>query len=125
MNEIEINKLLQEANNIVTKLSYTEANHIIDTKKTLIVDVREFPEVEATGLIKNAINIPKSLFDQGVDVSNIQDHIDSNDKTYLLIYCAAGVRSAIVAHKLIKEDYINVFNIGGYAEWLINEELNS
>ena len=69
MNEIEINKLLQEANDIVPKLSYTEASHIIDTKKTLIVDVREFPEVEATGLIKNAINIPKSLFDQGVDVS--------------------------------------------------------
>ena len=125
MNEIEINKLLQEANDIVPKLSHTEANHIIDTKKTLIVDVREVGEVQASGLIKNAINIPKSLFDQGVDVSNIQDHIDSDDKTYLLIYCAAGVRSAIVEHKLIKGDYINVFNIGGYAEWLSNEELNS
>ena len=125
MNEIEMTKLLQEANDIVPKLSYTEANHIIDTKKSLIVDVREFTEVEATGLIENAINIPKSLFDQGVDVSNIQDHIDPNNKTYLLIYCAAGVRSAIVGHKLIKEDYSNVFNIGGYAEWLANEELNS
>ena len=125
MNEIETTKLLQEANNIVPKLSYTEANHIIDTKRTLIVDVREVAEVEATGLIENAINIPKSLFDQGIDVSNIQDHIDSDDKTYLLIYCAAGVRSAIVGHKLIKGDYINVFNIGGYAEWLNNEELNS
>ena len=123
MNEIEIHKLLQEANDIVPKLSFTEANHIIDTKKTLIVDVREFSEVEATGLIENAINIPKSLFDQGVDVSNIQDHIDSNDKIYLLIYCAAGVRSAIVGHQLIKEDYINVFNIGGYAEWFANENL--
>ena len=123
MNEIEINKLLQDANDIVPKLSYTEANHIIDTKKTLIVDVREFSEVEVTGLIENAINIPKSLFDQGVDVSNIQDHIDSNDKTYLLIYCAAGVRSAIVGHKLIREDYNNVFNIGGYAEWFANENL--
>ena len=125
MNEIDINKLLQEANDIVPKLSYTEANQIIDTKKTLIVDVREFAEVQATGLIENAINIPKSLFDQGIGISNIQDHIDSNDKTYLLIYCAAGVRSAIVGHKLIKENYINVFNIGGYAEWLTNEELNS
>ena len=123
MNEIEMTKLLQGANDIVPKLSYTEANHIIDTKKTLIVDVRELAEVEATGLVENAINIPKSLFDQGVDVSNIQDHIDSNDKTYLLIYCAAGVRSAIVAHKLIKEDYINVFNIGGYTEWFANENL--
>ena len=125
MNEIEMTKLLQEANDIVPKLSYTEANHIIDTKKTLIVDVRELAEVEATGLIKNAINIPKSLFDQGVDVSNIQDHIDPDDKTYLLIYCAAGIRSAIVGYKLIKEDYVYVFNIGGYAEWLTNKELNS
>ena len=125
MNETDIQKLLQEANDIVPKLSYTEANQIIDTKKTLIVDVREFAEVQATGLIENAINIPKSLFDQGVDVSNIQDHIDSNDKTYLLIYCAAGIRSAIVGHKLIKENYINVFNIGGYAEWLTNEDVNS
>ena len=118
-------KLLQEVNDIVPQVSYTEANHIIDTKKTLIIDVREVDEVQATGLIEKAINITKSLFDQGVDVSNIQDHIDSNDKTYLLIYCAAGVRSAIVGHKLIKEDYINVINIGGYAEWLINEELKS
>ena len=125
MNETDIQKLFQEANDIVPKLSYTEANQIIDTKKTLIVDVREFAEVQATGLIEKAINIPKSLFDQGVDVSNIQDHIDSNDKTYLLIYCAAGIRSAIVGHKLIKENYINVFNIGGYAEWLTNEDVNS
>ena len=125
MNEIEMTKLLQEANDIVPKLSYTEASHIIDSKKTLIVDVREVDEVQATGLIEKAINIPKSLFDQGVDVSNIHDHTDSDHKTYLLIYCAAGVRSAIVAHKLIKEDYINVFNIGGYAEWLTNKDLNS
>ena len=123
MDQTDIQKLLQEANDIVPQLSYTEANHIIDTKKTLIIDVREVDEVQATGLIEKAINIPKSLFDQGVDVSNIQDHIDSNDKTYLLIYCAAGVRSAIVGHKLIKEDYINVFNIGGYAEWFANENL--
>ena len=123
MNEIEIHKLLQDANDIVPKLSYTEANHIIDTKKTLIVDVREVGEVQATGLIEDAINIPKSLFDQGIGISNIKDHIDSNDKTYLLIYCAAGVRSAIVGHKLIKEDYINVFNIGGYAEWFANDNL--
>ena len=125
MNEIEMTKLLQEANDIVPKLSYTEAIYIIRNKKTLIVDVREVDEVQATSLIENAINIPKSLFDQGVDVSNIHDHTDSDHKTYLLIYCAAGIRSAIVGHKLIKEDYINVFNIGGYAEWLTNKDLNS
>ncbi|MDC1149522.1 rhodanese-like domain-containing protein [Gammaproteobacteria bacterium] len=125
MNEIEMTNLLQEANDIVPKLSYTEAIYIIRNKKTLIVDVREVGEVQATSLIENAINIPKSLFDQGVDVSNIHDHTDSDHKTYLLIYCAAGVRSAIVGHKLIKEDYINVFNIGGYAEWLTNKDLNS
>ena len=66
MNEIEINKLLQEANDIVPKLSYSEAINIIDTKKTLIVDVREFAEVQATGLIEKAINIPKSYLIKGL-----------------------------------------------------------
>ena len=125
MNEIEINKLLQEANDIVPKLSYSEAINIIDTKKTLIVDVREFAEVQATGLIEKAINIPKSIIDNNFDHSIIKNYLNKNEDITILVYCAAGIRSAIVGHKLIKEDYINVFNIGGYAEWLINEELNS
>jgi rhodanese-related sulfurtransferase len=71
MNQTEIQKLLQEANDCVPRLSFEEANNIILEKNTLIIDVRETAEIEATGLIKNAVNIPKSMIDTNFDHSLI------------------------------------------------------
>ena len=117
MNEIDIQKLLQEANDLVPRLSFEEANNIISTKNTLIIDVRETFEIEATGLIKNAVNIPKSVIDANFDHSLIMKHLNNNEDITILVYCAVGIRSALVGHKLIKNGYKNVQNLGGFAEW--------
>ena len=45
---------------------------IISTVNTLIIDVRETSEIQATGLIKNAVNIPKSVIDANFDHSSNQ-----------------------------------------------------
>jgi rhodanese-related sulfurtransferase len=118
MNETDIQKLLQEANDCVPRLSFEEANNIISTMDTLIIDVRETSEIEATGLIKNAVNIPKSIIDTNFDHSLIKDHLNNNVDVTILVYCAVGVRSALVGHKLIKNGYKKVLNLGGFAEWL-------
>jgi rhodanese-related sulfurtransferase len=118
MNETDIQKLLQEANDCVPRLSFEEANNIISTMDTLIIDVRETSEIEATGLIKNAVNIPKSIIDTNFDHSLIKDHLNNNEDVTILVYCAVGVRSALVGHKLIKNGYKKVLNLGGFAEWL-------
>ena len=117
MNEIDIQKLLQEANDCVPRLSFEEANNIISTMDTLIIDVRETSEVEATGLIKNAVNIPKSIIDANFDHSLIKDHLNNNENVTILVYCAVGVRSALVGHKLINNGYKKVLNLGGFSEW--------
>jgi rhodanese-related sulfurtransferase len=117
MNETVIQKLLQEANDLVPRLSFEEANNIISTKNTLIIDVRETFEIEATGLIKNAVNIPKSVIDANFDHSLIMKHLDNNEDITILVYCAVGIRSALVGHKLIKNGYKKVQNLGGFAEW--------
>ena len=117
MNETDIQKLLQEANDLVPRLSFEEANNIISTKNTLIIDVRETFEIEATGLIKNAVNIPKSVIDANFDHSLIMKHLDNNEDITILVYCAVGIRSALVGHKLIKNGYKKVQNLGGFAEW--------
>ena len=117
MNETDIQKLLQEANDHVSRLSFEEANNIISTVDTLIIDVRETSEIEATGLIKNAVNIPKSIIDANFDHSLIRDHINNKEDVTILVYCAVGIRSAFVGHFLLNQGYKNVFNIGGYAEW--------
>ena len=117
MNETDIQKLLQEANDLVPRLSFEEAKNIISTKNTLIIDVRETFEIEATGLIKNAVNIPKSVIDANFNHSLIMKHLDNNEDITILVYCAVGIRSALVGHKLIKNGYKKVQNLGGFAEW--------
>ena len=117
MNETNIQKLLQEANDCVPRLSFEEANNIISTTNTLIIDVRETSEVEVTGLIKNAVSIPKSIIDANFDHSLVKDHLNNNEDVTILVYCAVGVRSALVGHKLIKNGYKKVLNLGGFSEW--------
>ena len=119
MNETDIQKLLQEANDHVPRLSFEEANNIISRMDTLIIDVRETSEIEATGLIKNAVNIPKSIIDANFDHSLIKNHLSDNDDITILVYCAVGIRSALVGHKLIKNGYKKVLNLGGFAEWAL------
>ena len=120
MNETDIQKLLQEANDHVPRLSFEEANNIISRMDTLIIDVRETSEIEATGLIKNAVNIPKSIIDTNFDHSLIKNHLSDNDDITILVYCAVGLRSALVGHKLIKNGYKKVLNLGGFSEWVSN-----
>ena len=117
MSETDIQKLLQEANDHVPRLSFEEANNLIATVNTLIIDVRETSEIEATGLIKNAINIPKSIIDANFDHSLISNHLNNNEDVTILVYCAVGIRSALVGHKLIKNGYKKVLNLGGFSEW--------
>ena len=69
MNKIDIQELFQEANDCVPRLSFEEANNIISKRRTLIVDVRESSEIETSGLIENAVNIPKSIIDSNFDHS--------------------------------------------------------
>ena len=122
MNETDIQKLLQEANDHVPKLSFEEANNLIATANTLIIDVRETSEIEATGLIKNAVNIPKSIIDANFDHALIKEHLNNNEDVTILVYCAVGIRSAFVGHFLINQGYKNIFNLGGYAEWVENSK---
>ena len=117
MDQTDIQKLLQEANDHVPRLSFEEANNIISTMDTLIIDVRETAEIKATGLIKNAVNIPKSIIDTNFDHSLIKNHLNDNEDITILVYCAVGIRSALVGHKLIKNGYKKVLNLGGFSEW--------
>jgi rhodanese-related sulfurtransferase len=122
MNKIDIQKLLQEANDCVPRLSFEEANNIISNRRTLIVDVRESSEIETSGLIDNAVNIPKSIIDSNFDHSLIKDHLNNNEDVTILVYCAVGIRSALVGHFLLNQGYQNVFNLGGYSEWIENNK---
>ena len=112
--------LLQEANNEIDRLSFEESLSIIKNNHTLIIDVREESEVISLGVIKNAIHIPRGLIEFKLSPysPNNPNGIDQN--TNLLIYCAGGYRSALAAKTLSDIGFKNVYNIGGYQNWIDN-----
>ena len=108
--------ILEEANKQIKRLSFDESIDLIKNHSTLIIDVREESEVHSSGIIKNAIHIPRGLIE--FKISNISTITEED--TNILVYCAGGYRSALAAKTLKDFGFKNVFNIGGYEEWILN-----
>ena len=69
-----IESILEEANKQIKRLSFDESIDLIENHKTLIIDVREESEVHNSGLIKNAIHIPRGLIEfKSADISSLID----------------------------------------------------
>lgn len=112
--------LLQEANNEIKRLSFDESLSIISESNTVIIDVREESEVHDLGLIKNAIHIPRGLLEFTLIPNSPNNPVKIDESTKILVYCAGGYRSALAAKTLKDLGFKNVYNLGGYSEWIDN-----
>jgi len=110
--------LLIEANELVKRLSYDESVDLINNTQTVIIDVREESEVYNLGVIKNAIHIPRGLIEFKLSPNSPNNPVLINDDTNILVYCAGGYRSALAAKSLLDLGFKNVYNLGGFQEWV-------
>ena len=110
--------LLIEANDLIKSLSYDESVDLINNTQTVIIDVREESEVYNLGLIKNAVHIPRGLLEFKLSPNSPDNPVLINDDTNILVYCAGGYRSALAAKSLLDLGFKNVFNLGGFQEWV-------
>ena len=113
-----LEELLIEANDLVKRLSYDESVDLISNTQTVIIDVREESEVYNLGLIKNAVHIPRGLIEFKLSPNSPNNPVLINDDTNILVYCAGGYRSALAAKSLIDLGFKNVYNLGGFQEWV-------
>jgi len=113
-----LDALLEIANKEIKRLDFTESLNLIKKKESVIIDVREESEVLNHGLIKDAIHIPRGLIEFKLSPNSINNPANINADTNLLIYCAGGYRSALAAKTLLDLGFKNVFNLGGYQEWI-------
>ena len=114
----DLNTLLKEANDIVKRLSYVYWNLLIENHKKVIIDVREESEVYSQGIIKNAIHIPRGLIEFQLKPDSDKNPVSIDSETNILVYCAGGYRSALAAKSLIDLGFKNVYNLGGFQEWV-------
>ena len=115
-----LESMLIEANKNVERLTFEETCNILKQPNTFIIDVREESEVSNFGVIKNAIHLPRGLIEFKLELNSQNNPANINNDSNLLFYCAGGYRSALAANTVKSLGFKNVYNIGGFGEWVNN-----
>jgi rhodanese-related sulfurtransferase len=112
-----VKDLLATANAAVPKITPDEARKMIAGGNALVVDVRDAPEVEASGKIKGAVHVSRGMLEFRADDSTpYHNKVFSKDKS-IILYCASGGRSALGGKALKDLGYTKVFNLGAFKDW--------
>ena len=112
-----VKDMLAAANAAVPRITPAQAREMIAKGNTLVVDVRDAPEVEKSGKAAGAVHVSRGMLEFRADPDlPSHDKAFGKDKT-VLVYCASGGRSAL-AGKLLKDlGYKDVRNLGGFKDW--------
>ena len=114
---LSVKQMMEAANAVVPKITPGEAREMIGKGHTLVVDVRDAPEVQNSGKVAGAVHVSRGMLEFRADPeSPSHDKNFNRDKTVIL-YCGSGGRAAL-AGKLLKDmGYGQVYNSGGFKDW--------
>jgi len=102
----------------VPRITPDQARDMMAKGNVAVVDVRDAPELQAGGKVKGAVHISRGMLEFRADPD-----LPSHDKSLtrdkpVIVYCASGGRSAL-AGKLLKDlGYSEVYNLGGFKDWV-------
>jgi rhodanese-related sulfurtransferase len=114
---LTVKQMMETANAAVPKITPDQAREMIGKGNTLVVDVRDAPEVEKSGKIAGAVHVSRGMLEFRADPeSPYHDKNFAKDKTVIL-YCASGGRSALAAKVLKDMGYPHVYNAGAFKDW--------
>ena len=112
-----VKQLLEAANAVVTKVAPAQAREMMAKGNTLVVDVRDAPELEKSGKVAGAVHHSRGMLEFRADPeSPYYDKSFARDKT-IIIYCASGGRSALAGKVLKDMGYGQVYNMGAFKDW--------
>ena len=114
---LTVKQMLEAANAAVPKITPAQATEMIGKGNTLVLDVRDAPEVEKSGKVAGAVHVSRGMLEFRADPdSPYHDKNFAKDKTVIL-YCASGGRAALAGKVLKDMGYGQVYNIGGFKDW--------
>ena len=112
-----VKQMLEAANAAVPRVTPAQAREMIVQGNTLVVDVRDASEVQASGKVAGAVNVSRGMLEFRAD-PGLPSHDKSfaKDKTVIL-YCGSGGRAALAGKMLKDLGYERVYNLGGFKDW--------
>jgi rhodanese-related sulfurtransferase len=117
---VNVKQMMEAANAAVPRITPAQAKEMIAKEDTLIIDVRDAPEVEKSGKIAGAIHVSRGMLEFRADPETpYHDQNFSKLKT-VIVYCASGGRSALSGKVLKDMGYSEVYNLGAFKDWAEN-----
>jgi rhodanese-related sulfurtransferase len=112
-----VKDMLAAANAAVPKITPSDAQAMMTKGNTLVVDVRDAPEVQASGKVPGAVHVSRGMLEFRAD-----PELPSHDKNFakdknVILYCGSGGRAALAGKMLKDLGYEKVYNLGGFKDW--------
>jgi len=110
--------LVRQAEAEIVTIPVAEARAALGTQGVLFVDLREKGELRREGRIPGALSVPRGLLEFWVDPESPYFNQAFGGNQRLVLFCAAGWRSALAAKTLQDMGHDRVCHIeGGFGAW--------
>jgi rhodanese-related sulfurtransferase len=107
-------QLVQEAYTEVKTINTTEALTLVKENKCNLIDIRDIRELEKEGRVENSVHIPRGMLEFWIDPSSQyfkEGKLDLDKE--MVLFCAAGARSALAAKALQDMGFEKVSHVEG------------
>ncbi|KAI4460212.1 thiosulfate sulfurtransferase rdl2 mitochondrial-related [Holotrichia oblita] len=109
---------------VANAVDWTQINKLKDNKEVLLVDVREPKEIQESGIIPGAINIPLGTLENALKNVSSEEFLTTYNRqkpqinTPLIFSCRSGNRSSKAETIALNLGYKDVKNyLGGWLDW--------
>ena len=113
--------LVEEAKKNIETLSSDEVKILSDKNEITLIDVRDIRELWNEGTIENSKHIPRGMLEFWLDPNS--SYYDANkigEVKKMVLFCAAGFRSALATKSLVDMGFKNVAHVDGGFDALKN-----
>ena len=110
--------LVTEALKDIKTISIDEAHEIFSKNECNLIDIRDIRELENEGRVEGSNHIPRGMLEFWLDPESVyfkQGKLDLSKE--MVLFCAAGKRSALAAKSLKDMGFENVVILGGVSGW--------
>jgi len=109
-----VQTLVQEAYSEIKTINTDEAFNLAKDNKCNLIDIRDVRELEKEGRVENAVHIPRGMLEFWIDPNSQYFKEGKLDlEKEMVLFCAAGARSALAAKSLQDMGFKKVSHVEG------------
>ena len=106
--------LVAEAYSEVITINSKQAFELVKENKCNLIDIRDIRELERDGKIENSVHIPRGMLEFWIDPNSQYFKEGKLDlEKEMVLFCAAGARSALAAKTLKEMGFEKVSHVEG------------